>query len=217
MPKKIIAPSILASDFLNLGRDIEALNRADCDWVHVDVMDGHFVPEVSFGQPIIRAVKKIAEKPLDVHLMICDPLPQIESFVKAGASRITFHLEAADDPGKVIDRIHSFGIPAAVSVKPQTPVESVFPYLPDLEMVLIMTVEPGFGGQPILPDTIEKIRVLSRKKAECAPELLIEADGGINFENASFLSETGVDAFVSGSCLFKGDPEKNIGEFRKLI
>lgn len=217
MEKALISPSILAADFLNLGRDIAALNRSDCDWIHVDVMDGHFVPEVSFGQPVIRAIKKIAEKPLDVHLMIEDPLPAIESFVKAGADRLTFHLEAAEDPLAVIRKIHNCGLPAAMAIKPGTPVEEVEPFLSELDMVLIMTVEPGFGGQPILPETIDKIRRLSAKIREEGRNVLIEADGGIKFDNAGLLREAGLDVFVSGSCLFRGNPEENITEFIKRL
>ncbi|MBR6322968.1 MAG: ribulose-phosphate 3-epimerase, partial [Lachnospiraceae bacterium] len=160
MTGKLIAPSVLAADYTAFGDGIRALNRSEADWIHFDVMDGHFVPEISFGQEMLRAVKKIAEKPLDVHLMIEDPLPKIESFVLAGADRITFHIEAAEDVQAVIDRIHSFGLPAAVSVKPATPISQVYPYLESLDMVLVMTVEPGFGGQPILPETIQKIRDL---------------------------------------------------------
>ena len=217
MEKKLIAPSILAADFLNIGKEIEALNHSSCDWIHVDVMDGHFVPEVSFGQPIIRAIRKIAEKPLDVHLMIMDPLPKIRSFADCGADRITFHLEAAEDPDAVIDEIHACSLPAAVSIKPETPVSTVFPYLSKLEMVLIMTVEPGFGGQQILPETIEKIRVLQEEADRRGLSLLIEADGGITFENASLLSQAGVDVFVSGSSLFRGHLISNISRFRVCL
>ncbi len=140
MQNILISPSILAANFLKLGEAIEALNRSSCDWIHVDIMDGHFVPEISFGQQIIRAIKEISKKPLDVHLMVKDPLPKIESFVSAGADRLTFHLEAVHDPRQVIDRIHSFGLPAAISIKPETPVVRLLPYLPEVEMVLVMTV-----------------------------------------------------------------------------
>ncbi len=181
------------------------------------MMDGHFVPEISFGQPVIRAIRESAEKPLDVHLMITDPLPKIESFAKAGADRITFHLEASDDPRAVIDKIHSYSLPAAISIRPKTPVMEVFPYLSCIEMVLIMTVEPGFGGQKILPETIDKIRALREEIDRRDLSVLIEADGGITFENAGVLSKAGTDVFVSGSQLFRGHLVSNISRFRVCL
>ncbi len=217
MNDKLIAPSILAADYMKFGEAIEALNRADCDWIHVDVMDGCFVPEISFGHPVIRAIRKLAKKPLDVHLMIQDPLPHIRSYAESGASRITFHIEAAEDPGAVIREIHSLGLPAAIALRPATPVSKVLPYLDQVEMVLIMTVEPGFGGQPILPETIEKIRELRRIIEERKLPVLLQADGGINMANAAELSADGLNVFVAGTAIFKGNPEENAAVFRKKI
>ncbi len=213
----MIAPSVLSADFMNLGRDVGNLNKAQVDMIHYDVMDGNFVPEVSYGEGIMRAVKKNTDIPVDVHLMVVDPLKNIDSFAKAGADRITFHLEACENADEVIDRIHSFNIPAAVSVKPGTPVEAVFPYLDRVEMVLLMTVNPGFGGQPFLPESPERIKKLRTEIEARGLNVDIQVDGGINFETILTAKEAGANVFVSGSSLFRGDLPENVRIMRELL
>lgn len=215
--KYMIAPSVLSADFLNLGREVQQLNAAGVDMIHYDVMDGNFVPEVSYGEGILRAVKKNTSIPVDVHLMVVDPLKNIESFAKAGADRITFHLEACTNAEEVIDRIHSFGIPAAISVKPGTPVETVYPYLYKVEMVLLMTVNPGFGGQPFLKESPERIAALRAEIEKRGLDVDIQVDGGINFETVLLAKEAGANVFVSGSSLFGGDLPDNVRVMRELL
>lgn len=215
--KYMIAPSVLSADFLNLGREVQQLNAAGVDMIHYDVMDGNFVPEVSYGEGILRAVKKNTSIPVDVHLMVVDPLKNIESFAKAGADRITFHLEACTNAEEVIDRIHSFGIPAAISVKPGTPVETVYPYLDKVEMVLLMTVNPGFGGQPFLKESPERIAALRAEIEKRGLDVDIQVDGGINFETVLLAKEAGANVFVSGSSLFGGDLPDNVRVMRELL
>lgn len=215
--KYMIAPSVLSADFLNLGREVQQLNAAGVDMIHYDVMDGNFVPEVSYGEGILRAVKKNTSIPVDVHLMVVDPLKNIESFAKAGADRITFHLEACTNAEEVIDRIHSFGIPAAISVKPGTPVETVYPYLYKVEMVLLMTVNPGFGGQPFLKESPERIAALRAEIEKRGLNVDIQVDGGINFETVLLAKEAGANVFVSGSSLFGGDLPDNVRVMRELL
>lgn len=217
MMKYMIAPSVLSADFMNLGRDVENLNKAAVDMIHYDVMDGNFVPEVSYGEGIMRAVKKNSQIPVDVHLMVVDPLKNIESFAKAGADRITFHLEACDNADEVIEKIHSFGIPAAVSVKPGTPVEAVFPYLDKVEMVLLMTVNPGFGGQPFLPESPARIAALRAEIEKRGLAVDIQVDGGINFDTVQTAKDAGANVFVSGSALFKGDLPENVRKMREIL
>lgn len=215
--KYMIAPSVLSADFLNLGREVQQLNAAGVDMIHYDVMDGNFVPEVSYGEGILRAVKKNTSIPVDVHLMVVDPLKNIDSFAKAGADRITFHLEACTNAEEVIDRIHSFGIPAAISVKPGTPVETVYPYLYKVEMVLLMTVNPGFGGQPFLKESPERIAALRAEIEKRGLNVDIQVDGGINFETVLLAKEAGANVFVSGSSLFGGDLPDNVRVMRELL
>lgn len=212
-----IAPSILSADWLNLGREVEKLNEADCDYIHYDVMDGKFVPEMSFGVTIMRNVKKVSVKPLDVHLMIEDPIRNVKSFATSGADIITVHAEACADIGETLDYIRSFQIPAALSVKPKTPVESVFPYLDKCAMILIMSVEPGFGGQAFMPEALEKIRILRQEIDRRGLDVDIEVDGGINMETVLLCKEAGANVFVSGSALFKGDLVGNTAKMRALL
>ena len=212
-----IAPSILSADWLNLGREVEKMNEADCDYVHYDVMDGKFVPEMSFGVTIMRNVKKVSEKPIDVHLMIEDPIRNVKSFATSGADIITVHAEACEDIDETLDYIRSFGVPAALSVKPKTPVETVFPYLEKCRMILIMSVEPGFGGQAFMPEALEKIRILREEITRRDLDVDIEVDGGINLETVVLCKEAGANVFVSGSALFKGDLVENTAKMRALL
>lgn len=199
----IISPSILSADFANLERDIRAVETAD--WLHIDVMDGHFVPNITIGVPVVASIRKITNMPLDVHLMIENPEKYIEPFAKAGADIITFHYEALACNGNqhiedCINLIKSFGLKAGMSIKPKTSPEVVSPYLNDLDMVLVMTVEPGFGGQKFMQDCAEKIPVIKEK----APEnLIIQVDGGINAETARICTSYGANSLVAGNYIYK--------------
>ena len=210
MPR-ILAPSILAADFGHLDRDIRMLDRSAAEWVHIDVMDGLFVPNISFGFPVLRAVRRATCKLLDVHLMIVEPERYVERFVEAGADLVTFHLEACADPAACIQMIRASGARVGITIKPTTPVESLAAWIPVVDMVLLMSVEPGFGGQAFIPETYDKIRTLRQMAAADNPSLLIEVDGGVSEQNARALYDAGVNVLVAGSAVFRADdPEKAI-------
>ncbi len=196
-----ISPSVLASDFANLESELKKCAVGGADLIHLDVMDGHFVPNISIGAPVIAALNKVCDIPFDVHLMISDPLFYIDDFIKAGADIITFHVECESDIDKTIDKITSAGCKAALAVKPNTPVDAVYPYLDRLSMVLVMTVEPGFGGQSFMESTMPKIEELRAKY----PELDIQVDGGINADTVKIAGKAGANVFVAGSAVFKSD------------
>lgn len=195
-----ISPSILSADFANLERDIKRIEDGGADWVHVDVMDGHFVPNITIGVPVVASIRKVTKLPLDVHLMIENPEKYVEPFVKAGADILTFHYECGTDIKKTIDLIKSFGIKVGLSIKPKTTPNVVFPYLKDLDLLLVMTVEPGFGGQKFMQDCADKIPVIKEK----APEnLIIQVDGGINAETARICTFYGANSLVAGNYIYK--------------
>ena len=201
----IIAPSILSADFANLARDIRDMEKNGADWVHVDVMDGNFVPNISIGIPVVKALRPVTELPLDVHLMIDRPVRYVEEFVKAGADWLTVHLEA-DQPQNILaclDKIRSLGCKAALSLKPQTPAEAAIPYLTKCDMILVMTVEPGFGGQKFMADMMPKVRALRQMLEECNPACLIEVDGGVDGETCRVCKESGAQVLVAGSAYFR--------------
>lgn len=215
MSKVKIAPSILAADFLNLGKDIEIINKY-ADIIHFDVMDGLFVPNISFGFPVVEPVAKIARKPLDVHLMIVHPERYIERFAQAGASMISFHIEAVHDPEPVIGLIKNAHKKAGIVLNPDTPVEKVFPYLDLCDYVLIMSVYAGFGGQKLIEATFDRVRALRAEIDSRKLNCRIEVDGGVTLDNAAALREAGVDIIVAGSTVFRAEnPAAAIASLRK--
>jgi ribulose-phosphate 3-epimerase len=200
--KHIIAPSILAADFANLQRDVEMINASEADWFHVDVMDGVFVPNISFGFPVMEAVKRYAAKPLDVHLMIVNPDQYIERFAQAGAAVITVHYEACVHLHRTVQLIHQTGCKAGVALNPHTPVALLKDILADLDLVLIMSVNPGFGGQQFIPNTLNKLQELKALALRLNPDLIIEVDGGVGIQNIADLIDAGATAFVAGNAVF---------------
>lgn len=198
----IVSPSILSADFANLERDIKRVEDAGANWLHIDVMDGHFVPNITIGVPVVKSIKKVTKLPLDVHLMIENPEKYVESFAKAGADIITFHFEASKDINGLIRLIKSFGVKAGMSIKPKTPADVVFPYLNALDLLLVMTVEPGFGGQKFMQDCAEKIPAIKEKAKD---NLIIQVDGGINAQTARICTQYGANSLVAGNYIYGAD------------
>lgn len=201
----IIAPSILSADFVNLERDVHNIEENGADWVHADVMDGMFVPNISIGIPVVQALRRVTGLPLDVHLMIERPVRYVEQFVRAGADWLTIHIEA-DQPQntlEALDKIRALGCKAAVSLKPRTPAEAALPYLKKCDMVLVMTVEPGFGGQSFMADMMEKVRFLRTTLDKVNPECRVEVDGGVDAVTQAVCKQSGADVLVTGSAYFK--------------
>lgn len=209
-----ISPSMLSCDFSKMGREAEKIAQSGADMLHLDVMDGHFVPNITFGAPVIKSIRHTSDIVFDVHLMISDPLKYAEDFVNAGADIITFHVESDSDIKETIDKIKSLSCKVGLSVKPKTPVEEVFPYLEDIDMVLVMTVEPGFGGQSFMADQMEKITALKSEIARKGKTIDIQVDGGINEKTVSVAAKAGANVFVAGSAVFSGDYSKNISSLR---
>ena len=208
----------MCCDLMNVAHDIKILEEGGVDWFHLDVMDAHFVPNLTFGPDFINSLRKISQTPFDIHLMIEDPIRNVRSFAESGADLITFHIEAAGEKTRdTINYIRSFGVLPGLSVKPKTPAEALFPYLDDLSMVLVMSVEPGFGGQAFMPESLEKIRILREEIERRGLDVDIEVDGGINLKTALLTKEAGANVFVSGSALFRGDLVENVLAMRQLL
>lgn len=213
----IISPSVLSCDFANLQRDVEMINRSTADWFHVDVMDGVFVPNISFGFPVIEAIKKHATKPLDVHLMIVNPDQYVDAFKKAGADWLTIHYEACTHLHRTIQVIKQAGMKAGVALNPHTSVNVLEDVLPDLDLVLIMSVNPGFGGQKFIPHTLKKVTQLKELIKKTNSSALIEVDGGVNLETGKALLAAGADALVAGSFVFNSpNPTTTIQDLKSL-
>jgi len=217
MAKHLIAPSILAADFGRLNEEFDFLNTSNADWVHVDIMDGKFVPNISFGMLLVKAMKKVSQKPLDVHLMIVEPEKYIEEFREAGADVITVHYEACPHLHRTIQQIKTTGAKASVALNPHTPVNVLDDVLEDLDMVCLMSVNPGYGGQKFIYQTLSKIRQLRNKIVERNLKTLIEIDGGVGLQNAEKILEAGANVLVAGSSVFKSeDPNNTIDRLKAL-
>lgn len=212
-----MAPSMLSADFKILGEQLKQTEEAGAQYIHFDVMDGIFVPSISFGMPVLSSVKGATDQVLDVHLMVTEPVRYVKEFASCGADIITVHLEACEDLAATVDAIHACGVRAGISIKPGTPVEELIPYLDQADMFLIMSVEPGFGGQAFIPESLERIRQLRELLDERGLKKDLEVDGGIYHSNVAEVLEAGANVIVSGSGVYKGDIRKNVAEFMEIL
>lgn len=211
------APSILSADFAHLKEDVDAAKRGGCDYLHFDVMDGVFVPSISFGLPVLKCVRSFTDLFLDVHLMIVEPERYIDEFVKSGADMITFHYEATKDVQAVVDKIHGHGIKCGIAISPDTPVDVIKPYLDKVEMILVMTVNPGFGAQAYIESCTDKVRTVAGWIKEAGLSVDVQVDGGIKKDNIRRIIENGANVIVAGSAVFVGDIEENAKTFKKIF
>ncbi|MBL7755321.1 MAG: ribulose-phosphate 3-epimerase [Chitinophagaceae bacterium] len=213
----LIAPSVLSADFLHLGRDVTMINSSEADWFHVDIMDGRFVPNISFGMPVLQAIKRQSAKPLDVHLMIEEPGKYADDFKKAGADILTVHWEACPHLHRNLQQIKGLGMKTGVALNPHTPVEFLYDVLEDIDLVCLMSVNPGFGGQRFIPRTLEKIRVLKTEIHRRNTSTLIEIDGGVTLDNAAEIIQAGADVLVAGNTVFSSpDPLATIAALKAI-
>jgi ribulose-phosphate 3-epimerase len=213
-----IAPSVLSADFARLGDEVAEIERAGADMIHFDVMDGHFVPNLSIGVPVLESLRKVTRLPLDAHLMIENPERYVEVFVKAGANSVSVHVEVCKDIPAMAQRLHDLGARASVGINPETDVQRVLPFAAHLDMILIMSVHPGFGGQEFIPEALEKLRAVRRELDRRALKVDIEIDGGVKLDNIAEVKAAGANVFVSGSGIFgQGDYRKVVKEMRDLI
>lgn len=211
-----ISPSLLAADFARLGEELKEIEAAGADMIHLDVMDGVFVPNISFGMPVIASLRKVSRLFFDVHIMIVDPVRYIDSLAKAGADGVTFHVEAAEDAGAVIERIKGHGMKAGLTLRPGTPVEKVLPWLPRLDLLLVMTVEPGFGGQSFMPGMMDKVSAIRREADRLGKDgFIVQVDGGVDRDTAAACGRAGANCLVAGSAVFgKADYAAQIAAIR---
>lgn len=213
----ILAPSILAADFKNLGQEMKKTEENGARYLHFDVMDGMFVPSISFGMPVLASVKGGTSQTMDVHLMVQEPIRYVEAFQKAGADILTVHLEACEDVKATIDKIRECGMKVGLSICPETEAEALKPYLKEVDMILVMSVHPGFGGQKFIPESLEKIRKVREMIEEQGLSVDVEVDGGIYLTNVREVLDAGVNVVVAGSAVFKGEPEQNTKEFMEIL
>ena len=213
----ILSPSILSADFTKLGEEIETIDNAGAEYIHVDVMDGMFVPSISYGMPVIKSIRKSTGKVFDVHLMISEPIRYIADFAASGADMITVHVEACSDVVATIEKLREYKLKVGITLNPDTPVSAIKPYLNRVDMVLIMSVNPGFGGQKFITSSVDKIKEVKRLRDELNLSYDIEVDGGINIDNLATVLEAGANVIVAGSAIFRGDAAENVKKFKSIM